>query len=227
MVLRQNARTAKRVAIASAFCVALLFILQSVLKDPMREVESSLATAQSDFRTATGQSTIELQIANLKQQAENAQALAERGSPHPDYSPVIAQATQDLAQVQANLNSDFDDVSRLIDALPVAADDLTQQRDQLKQQIANVPQTAEKTAKLLPHDTDVMTFVGLKLRMVEFLVEEIPVLVLGDEAMKRAQTLDWAAKKTINFCDYAIAFFGMLAAGLGIYAAVKRFNVAS
>jgi len=216
---KQKGKIAKRLAIATAVIALLIFVVKEILKENLKELHDSLASAETQFRNESGQTTISMQILLAQQQIQNLQlqAQAGRNDPQHDYSAMIAQDTITVQQIQANVNSDFDSTSRLIDKLPSGAQDLRQLRDQTRTQLAKTDEQVKDMLKPTPAH-DVWRLISVKVAMVQAVIQILPVAVLGDRALTRAQQAQEATETLIRLCSltvYFLVFFGM---ALGLYA---------
>jgi hypothetical protein len=218
---KQKAKIAKGLAIASALILLVTFIVKEILKDNIKELHDSLASAETQFRNESGQSTISMQILITQQQIENLRLEAEgaRNDPNHDYSALIAQDTLAAQQAQTHLDVDFDSISRLIDRLPGGARDLRQQRDQMRAQMEKIDKQVKDMLKPKP-DHDVWRFVQVKSAMAMALLEDLPVIVLGDAVLTRAKRVQEAAETLIRMCARAVYVLSLLGLALGLYAAV-------
>lgn len=218
---RQKAKIAKVVAIASAVILLLTFLFKEVVKENLKELHEALVRAESQFRTENGQSVISLQILDAQEQIENFKLQGDAGKKgaNRDFSALIAQDTARAQEASAHLNSDFDSVSRLIDALPSGAKDLRQLRDETRASVDKANKQVNEMLKPKPaHDRG--RFVEVKIAMVMALLQELPVVILGDAAQTAAHRVQAASEYLIGVCSRAIYFLGFLALSLGLYAAV-------
>jgi hypothetical protein len=149
---KRNAKVAKRLAIASALILIVMFIVKEILKENLKELRDSIASAEAQFCNETSQTTISLQILTTQQQIENLNPELRAGSndPNHDYSALIAQDTIAAMQVQSQMNSDFDSVSRLIDKMPSGYRDLRRLRDQYHAEVQKIDQQLSDTLKPKP-----------------------------------------------------------------------------
>ena len=218
---KQKAKIARGLAIATAIILLLIFVVKEILKDNLQELHDSLVSAETQFRNESGQSAISMQILTVQQQIQNLKLQAEKGRTDPkhDYSALIAQDVLAVQQFQANLNADLDSASRLIDKLPAGARDLRQQRDQVHTHVESTNQQVNDTLKPNPAH-DVWRLIDVKLAIVMTVLEELPVVSLGDTALTAAQRVQEAAKSLIRVCTRALYVLGLLFLGLGLYAAI-------
>jgi hypothetical protein len=70
-------------------------------------------------------------------------------------------------------------------------------------------------------DHDVYRFVRIKMAMVMALLEELPVVVLGDAALSATRRVEEASEYLIRMCSRAIYVLGFLSLALGLYAAIS------
>ncbi len=199
----------------------LTFIVKEIIKENLKDLHDSLAQAETRFRTENGQSTISAQILITQQQIENLklQDETDHKKADRDFSALIAQDIGTAQQALAQLNSDFDSVSRLIDALPSGSKELRQLRDQTRASVENVNKQVNEMLKPKP-EHDVYRFVQVKMAMVFALLEEIPVTVLGNAALTAARRVQDACEYLIRLCSRLIYFLGLLFLGSGLYAVI-------
>jgi hypothetical protein len=219
MARRKKARTARRLAIAVAVILFGTFVVKEILKEELRDIRDSIVSAQNKFQNQFDQSTLSLHILIAQQQLEAAEVKTARSEPHPDYTLSIQQAIADARQAQSQLNVDFDDVSRLIDAIPFRAGELRQLRDQLRTSVQKANETVNTMLDDKPKD-DTERFVGAKVAMVTALGQELPIVVLGDLAQKTAQLVQGTIERYIKVCNWTIYVLGLSGLGLGLYAAI-------
>jgi hypothetical protein len=224
---KQKAKIARAFAIASAVILLFTFAVKEILKEHLKELHDSLASAESQFRIESGQLTISAQMLLAQQQAELSKIQEEKANgrldPNRDYSALIAQDIITAQQAVAQLNSEFDSVSRLIDAMPPGAKDLRALRDQTRMSVDKVSGDVNETLKPSP-DHDVYRFARIKMAMVMALVEELPVVVLGDTALSAARRIEEASEYLIRVCTRIIYVLGFLSLALGLYAAISGIN---
>jgi hypothetical protein len=106
------------------------------------------AQAEGKFRTENGQTTLELQNLYIEEQnvVKELQDQMAHGGTGGDYSLVIVQDVAVGQQALAELNSDFDSASRLVDALPWWAFGLRRSRELTRE---SVNKTNEQVKKML------------------------------------------------------------------------------
>jgi hypothetical protein len=216
---KEKAKIAKRLAIASVLLIISSYIVKEVLKENLKELHDSLASAESQFRAELDQSAISLQLINVQQQIESIKLEAGSKDPHRDFSALIAQDILQAQQAKAHLDADFDGVSRLIEKFPSAATDLRKLRDQVREQIEKVDKQIDEMLKPKP-EHDLGRFVEVKMAMVFALVDEIPVAVLGDATLTAAHQVQEATERLIRICTWTIYVLFFLGAALALYAAV-------
>jgi len=218
---KQKAKIVKGLAVASALILLLIFVVKEILKENLKEVHDSLASAETQFRNENSQSAISLQILTTQQQIENLGMQSKTGHKNTrlDYSDQITQATLVAQQAQTHLNASFDSVSRLIDRLPSGERELRRLCEQTREQVKQADQQVNDMLKPRP-DHDVGRFVQVELAVVMALGQELAVIILGDMALTEAQQVLEAAETLIRLCTLALAVLGCLLLVLGLYAAV-------
>ncbi len=218
---KQKAKLTKPLAVASALLLLLIFFVKEILRDNLKDLHDSIASAESQFRTEEGQSMISLQILVAQEQAEldRLKSSPDRNGPHRDFSSLIVEDTAQAKQAEADLNANFDSVSRLIDKLPSGASDLRQVRDQARQNIDTTDQRI--TNALKPEaDDDSYRFVKAKMALMFALTDEIGVTMLGDAALTRAQRAEAALETLIRVCSRILYVLTLTLLGLGVYASL-------
>lgn len=219
---KRKAKIAKRLAVASAVILLLTFVVKETLKENLKELHDSLVSAEGQFRNEQGQSTISLQILYTQGQIDNLNLEAKGGRNHPshDYSAQIKQDVLRAQQARAQLDADFDSVSRLIDKLPATARHLRQGRDEMRIQVVEKADQDVKDVLKPNPDHDARRLIQLKLARVVALAAELPVVVLGDAALTAAQRFEELAETLIRICSWAFYVLGFCGLALGLYAAV-------
>src|SRR5882762_2895200 len=182
---RPKRTTSRRqtLAIVSAVILLLTFTVREMLKEWAKDVTASAQAGEDIFRTETGQSTLSLQMLQLNQQLSAMKRESTREAvEEQDYSDVIKNDLIMIQQVSAGLNVDVDSVSRLLEKLPFGAAYLRQELDQLKPNIEKAHQQVTEVLKpSLKHDLSRM--LELKLTMITVLAQQLPVIVIGDQAL--------------------------------------------
>jgi|HubBroStandDraft_6_1064221.scaffolds.fasta_scaffold01770_7 hypothetical protein len=222
---RKKARTAKRLAVTTVLILLATFVVKEILKEQLKDLRDSIVSAQNQFSSQLDQSAISVQILTTRQQLETAEIKAARSDPHHDYALEILQATTEARQVQAQMRADFEGVSKLVDAIPGRTEQLRQLRDQLRTSVEKADQTVNTMLDAKPKD-DIDRWVGAKLAMVMALVQELPIIILGDVAQKSAQLMKETIETLIKFCNWLIYVLGILGFILGLYAAINGFQSA-
>jgi hypothetical protein len=224
-VRRKKAKVAKGLAITSAVLLLLTFVVKEILKEQLKDFRDSIVSAQNQFRNQLDQSTVSTQILTEQQQLEAIQAQERtRNDPNHDYTLLIQQATAEARQAQAQLNADFDGVSHLIDAIP-EAQQLRELRSKVEASVQKANQQVDSMLQPKPKH-DLWRYVEVKMAMVMALVQELPVVVLGDAAQNAARRVQEAVEKLIKICNRAIYLLGFLSLGLGLYAAITGIQAA-
>jgi len=215
-------KVSKRLAVASALLLLLIFVVKEILKDNLKELHDSIASAESQFRTEEGQSTISAQILVAQEQTEldRLKSSPDRNRPHRDFSSLIVEDTAQAKQAKSDLNADFDSVSRLIDKLPSGARDLRQLRDQVRQHIDTTDRRITDALKPEASDDDLYRFVKAKMALLFALTDEIGVTMLGDAALTRAQRAEAAQETIIRVCSWILYALTLTLLSLGVYAAL-------
>jgi hypothetical protein len=214
-------RIARIIAVVSAILLFLTFVIKEVLKDSLKDLHDSVAQAESQFRIESGQSDFSVQML-LRQQQDEILKLQEdkrRNELGENLPALIAQDTASARLAWANVNANFDAVSRLIDRLPSGAKDLRQLRETVRTSISYTNDQANKALNAKTTD-DVNRFVVVKGESVIALLQKIDVILLGDAALTRAHQVQEATEYLIGTCTRASWVLGILGAALGIYSAV-------
>lgn len=218
---KQNARKARRLAVAVAVIALVTVVVKEIVADSVKNLRESIATAETQFSNSSDQSNISLEIFNLQQQAEalTAKSVASAPAAKKDFGPLILQARAEMAQVKAGLNADFDSASKLIEKLPPGA---TALRDQLPQVKTIIDESDSTAQTILKADTanDAGQYADIKLAMIMYLTAELPVILVGDEALTYAKRIEASADTVLRLCNRIFYFLVALGACLAVYAAV-------
>lgn len=213
-------RRAKRFGIASAILFLLMFMVGEMLMPTLRDMRDSLKAAEDKYDTDIGLSTLTTQLVTIQQQIEAAkiETLRAAKDPNLNFPALIVESMGMTQQIKTDLNSTFAAVSSLVDALPRGATQLRGLRDQMKTQVeARISQIdTDLKSKAKP---DASRLVSIKLNMVMALVQEIPVLLLGDEALTTAKNAQNADTTLLNWSTRLFWILGLSAGILGVCAA--------
>ena len=216
---KEKAKLAKRLAVASVLLIISSYIVKEILKENLKELHDSLASAESQFRAELDQSIISLQVLAVQQQIESLKLETGSKDPHRDFSALITQDIPQARQAKAHLDASFDGVSRLIDKFPSGASDLRKMREQVRQEVEKIDQQVEDMLKPRP-EHDLGRFIEVKLATVSALVGEISVAVLGDATLTGAKRVQEATEKLIRVCTWTIYVLFFLGSALALYAAI-------
>jgi len=134
---RQKVKISKRLAIATIAIAALTYVFREIVREDIKELHDSLASAEAQFRNQGAQSAVSTEFLQIREEIENLELQKATGQNKSkrDYSTLIAQNILATRQAQANLNADFDSLSHLIDKFPARIRDAREFRDKLKEQI--------------------------------------------------------------------------------------------
>jgi hypothetical protein len=176
------------------------------------------------YRTESGQSTLSVQMFQIQQQfttmkqaAANQAEESER-----DYSAVIADDLRRAPQIRAHLNSIVSSLERFIDKLPDARN-LRQQLEQLKPNIVKANQQLDEAVKPSPKH-DWTRLAEVKIAMSICLLQQIPVLLLGDATLTRARTARESAERiseVTSWVGYVLYTLGIALALYGTLSGIK------
>jgi uncharacterized phage infection (PIP) family protein YhgE len=147
----EKAKIAKRVAVASVLLIISSYVVREILKENLKELHDSLASAESQFRSELDQSTISLQIMNVQQQIENSRLQTGGKDLHRDFCSLITQDIPQARQARGHLDASLDGVSRLIDKFPSGVSDLRKLLDQMRQEVEKIDQRVEDMLKPRPN----------------------------------------------------------------------------
>lgn len=208
------------ITIIGAVILFCTYTLKDVIKEKTKDVSDALQRAEDLFRTEGGQSLLSVHDLNFRMTDEFNQInqLEKNQLLTSDYSNVIRNDLLMAQQMQGNLNTDFDSVSRFLDKFPSGNGDLLAQRDTLR---PNIQKTNQQVSELLaksPQGHDWVRFVQVKLAVVLAAAQEIPVAILGDAVLTRAKQIRERADKIYAFADWGSYCFYILGIGLGLYA---------
>jgi len=225
---QKKAKLAKGLAIASAAICILTYILNDMLKENLKALRDSLVSAEMQFDTAIDQSTISKQILVTQQQIEalRLESIGKRNKKNFDYSNLIQQDIAQAQQVKSQMDVDFDAVSRLIDKLPSGAGKLRDLRNQLQENVKKMD--AQVTDMLKPTQKhDVWRLVDVKVAMVLALVQEIPIFVLGDDALTASRRVKEAAEARIRRWTIVTYVLFFLSVSLGLFSVLSGIKIQS
>jgi hypothetical protein len=216
---RRNEKRKRRITlnVASALILLLTYVCKEVLVGELKEVTDSLQTAQSKIDTQRSEGTISFQIMNLREQMELNQAKDERASQ--DYSATILQDSLLARQALDILNVDFENVSQLVDKLAFVDvnGDLRRMRDQQREQVAKANKDVNEA--LMPSTKhDIGRMGRVKVALIEPLVYELPVVILGSSAMTTAKRVQDLIEKVRRFLTRLSYVFYVIGVGLALYA---------
>lgn len=215
-------------AIIGAVILVLTYFVKDMLKEKAKDVSASVESGEALYRTESGQSTLSIQMLQIQQQfTAMKQAAAEQAKDgERDYSAVIGDDLRRAPQVRAHLNSSVSSLERFIDRLPDATH-LRQQLEQLKPNIEKANQQADEAVKPSPkHDWNRLAEV--KIAMSICLVQQIPVLLLGDAALTRARMARESAERIseiASWVGYVLYTLGVALALYGILSGIKSLGV--
>jgi len=218
---KQKAKIAKVIAIVSAVLLVLIFLLKEILRDNLKDLHDSVAQAEAQFRSESGQAEFSVQLLLAQQQSEilRIQEDQRHNEINADLPALIAQDTAAEQLEWTNLNANFDTVSRLIDKLPSGAKDSQRLREEVRTSIRESSDLAKKTLNIkTTNDAD--RFVLVKGALIIALAQEIGVVLLGDAALTRAQQVQDATERLIRMCSRAFYVLGFCLLVIGLYSAV-------
>lgn len=219
----QQAKQKKRrtiLTVVAAAIVVLTFICKEVAVSELKEVSDSLQAAQSNMNTQRNQSEISMQIMTMSEESELDTINAVNASK--DYSGIILRDSTLARQGLANLDSDFDSTSHLIDALGFVDvyGNWRKMRDQT--QVAVDKANKDVNEALVPSpDHDMARMARVKVAFIEPLVTELSVIILESSAMTAAQKVQDIIGKIRRFLTRLSYVFYVLGIGLGVYAALS------
>jgi uncharacterized phage infection (PIP) family protein YhgE len=211
----------KRLAIASAVIAIPSFVVKEMVKDKLNEMDDSLGAAQSKYESEADHSGLSVQVATTQQQVELMRIEAVRNDPNKNYSSLTVQNKAETRLARANLNSDFDDVSRLIDSLPIPSSQLQQMRDQLRDGIQKTNSQIDETLKAQQKSvSDYVPLLQAKTGQLMAQVQQIVLVLLADSVLKVAQHEKDLVEKAMRVCDWAFCILGLSALVLALSAAL-------
>jgi hypothetical protein len=208
----------KGLAIAGAVILGLSGVTKLV-KDNASEEHAALAAANERYTSYLTQSTISLQLLLKEARANSAnnQTVGSSGRKNIDYTPLVKNTYGLAEQLQADYGRNFDEVSKLIDALPEHYADLRGQRDAAKPQ---VQQNQEKIAAFSGQEPNEAATVNKATDLGETTLQlDMAAITLGDSAMSAAEETMQKQDKLIKFLGIAVDVLVPVAAVLGLVAA--------
>jgi hypothetical protein len=219
-------KVSRRLTIAFAVIALLTFVFKELLENNLKEMHDSVAKAEEQHETETGQTNISAQILNTQQEIELLKLQDQKYDPKRD-SVLITQDIGEAREAETNVDAYFDSVSRLIDELdklPSGAKNLRSARDQTQKSIEQMHQRVDDLLKPQTNH-DVWRFLQVKVAMGFALIQVIPVAVLADAALTRAHRIEEASEALSRICSWITYILGLSALILGLYAAIRRVNV--
>src|SRR5271170_7962543 len=130
--VKKKSKTKKVLAILGAIVLGVSGITK-LIKDNFSEKHAGVVAANERYTTYLTQSAISLQILlkDVKANSENNQRVASSGGKEIDYTPLVTNEYNLAQQFQADYVRNFDEISKLIDALPADYTDLRARRELL------------------------------------------------------------------------------------------------
>jgi len=219
---KQKAALSARISVCVVILGAVIFVVKEVAKDNLKDLRESFAQAEGRFRTETSQTTIQLQNLNTEEQnlARQLKEQMASGGTGGDYSQAIVQDVAFGQQALAELNSDFDSASRLVDALPWWAFGIRRSRELTRESVNKTNEQVKKMLEPTPNH-DLGRIIEVKIATITALLQIIPVSILGDTALKGDLSLQEVCEWLISICNRLIYFLTFLLFGLLLYAAVN------
>jgi hypothetical protein len=185
--------------------------------ESLEKRKSTIESELSTHRVLTAQAATQLGILQSQQLLDKLMADgSDEDKATRDHSMLILRDTANLRETQATLRVDLDDVSRLIDTLPMFSRNLKTQFRNLEAQIHNGDSKVQST--LEPSTITNWTRVAeLKLAVVQLLMEKVKVAVFSDNvittAKKQAEVIGWLR----YFCLWCWRILFVLGLGLALY----------
>jgi hypothetical protein len=201
--------------------VLLTFVIKEVLRDSLKDLHDSVAQAEAQFRTESGQSGFSVQALLDQQQRQILRLQDDKRRDDPLQKPTRAHCSGRGSEkiAWAKVYADFDAVSRLIDKLPSGTTDIRKLRTEVQASIGTTKEQANSILNTKTSD-DVSRFAVAKTSILFACTQEIAIIILGDVALKRAQQVEEATEYLIRCCTRATWVLGIFALMLGLYAAV-------
>jgi hypothetical protein len=219
-------KKAKYLAIASAVLAGLTWLSKEVITENLRESHDAVTTAEARLHNETGQSVIELQNLTTQQLLEVSELKSANKDPNHDYSQLILRDTAQARQIQADVRGSLDNASELIDALPSTCKWLREERTKTSA-LVDKNDTALTTALAPTSNHDWTRLVEVKLLLIQTVVAEMSVAILGGEAADAAKKVTHAFDLLIKISKFLTYAFGLCAVLLGIYAAATGVGASS
>jgi hypothetical protein len=218
---QRNRRKNNRIilAVASAVVLLLTYVCKEVLGGELKDWSDSIQAAQSDVNTERNESMISMQIMAQTEASELYRAKDVAASK--DYSAIIMQDTLIARQGIANLNTDFESTSHLIDKLLFIDiyGDWARARNEQRAKVDEANKFVEETLAPSPKN-DLGRMAMVKVALMKPLVVELTLTFLESSAMtattKVKSAIDWVRRVLIR-ASYIFFLIGLC---LGVYAAV-------
>jgi hypothetical protein len=219
-------KKAKYLAVASAVLAALTWLSKEVISESLRESHDAVTAAESRLLSDAGRSVIELQNLTTQQLLEINELKDGNKDPNHDYTQLILRNTAQVRQIQADVRGSLDNASDLIDVLPSRYKGIREERTKTQALV-------DKNDKALDHtlaptaNHDWTRLAEVKLVLVQTVLAEISVVVLGDQATDAAKSVTRVYDLLIKLSRFLTYAFGLCAVLLGFFAAVTGAEVKS
>jgi hypothetical protein len=216
----KDAKRTKRTAVILAVFALLTFVVHEILDGSLRRLDESLSKAESEFRSQSDLSTIQTNMELSRQEILAGQAAtAQKNS---DFSAMTRQVQAETRVRDAQMLSDFEDVSKFIDALPLRSDDLLAARDGVRKSVSEASKNTDAELTKIPRDpTDRAPAAAAELAFIGDCVREIEIVALEDLVRKTAQRERLIIDRATRVCRLVYWILGLSTALVVIYGAAK------
>jgi hypothetical protein len=170
--------------------------------DALERRKASLDGELTAYRHSSGHQTTQLQILASRQQLDAIQGenrtKKRKKAQNIDYSGMVLRDIGNVRGAQALVGVAIDDLSRLIEKLPLRSANLRHTFEQMKNDLAAKKSKIEEQLKPTP-ENDWARMAQLKLAIISTAIDGLPILVFGDTIITRA-------KAQVRILDFVVGF---------------------
>jgi hypothetical protein len=213
------------------FFIALLSFVSKEVSESLEKTKQAMETEIGSYRTYLGQSTTQMQILESRQQLElmlreNSSRNKKEPDDQRDFTTTIARDTSAVREAMADTQVNLEDVSRLIDTLPMFSQGAREQLDGLTRKVQESNKQIESSLTPSPRH-DWSRAVEVKIDVIMPLLDDASVSLLGDAVQKQAE----AQIKILSFlqtvtklCWRVLIVLGLLLVLYGYLTGQKTFG---
>lgn len=212
---------------AIAVVFALIVGLREIAVDYLKNLHDSIHSAESQFQAESDQDALQMQIFNLRQQADNATAEAAMKDPDSEkkFKGMIPVAIAEVNERKLDMYAAYESVSTLLNKLPPGFKPL---RDQLPKAKSTIDKADSAAQKLLsqPTPTNAEHYANTRLALILYITDEIPLILLGGVTVTEAKKIEDDCDIVVRFCNNLLYILVTIEACLGVYLAWFRLRTA-